>query len=191
MALCLFKASGAVDGRWCGAGVVRLAVLRTVNVRHQTALRGRVGAPSGAPTVTEPGGSRRSARHASETSPYRRPVTQNDELDPRRVTAGVGPAWWESRPTHAFGMAWPPAASASVSLHSVVGPQPSSDRCPIGATIVGWPLYNSMLDSFGGAREFSGRRPGGQSKPNGVGRVPQRDGSGSKPHKKSRTTRSS
>ena len=109
-----------------------------------------------------PAGCRCRSSDASETSPYRRPVTQIDVLDPRRVTASGRPAPRESRPACAFGVAWPLAASASVSLHSVVGPQQSCGRGPSEASTVVRPLDQSPLDSFGFDRVVSGHRPGGR-----------------------------
>src|SRR5262245_12173279 len=81
--------------------------------RRQTALRGRVTAPSGEATV---------ATRATPQKPLRadRPVTQSAWLDPRRVTASAGVSAKESRPSS--GVA--PAADriGQLVIDSVVGP---------------------------------------------------------------------
>ena len=84
------------------------------------------------------------------------PVTQNDELGPRGVTASnpAGAAGIETRGRCWCGLA--AAAPASVSLHSVVGPRQSLPRAQSM-------LVLSRMDSFGFDGGFSGHRSGGQS----------------------------
>lgn len=113
--------------------------------RHQTALRGQAPACSHAgtasPTISLSGG----MLDGAPQKPLRadEPVTQNDELGPRRVTTGNQTVLRESRPACAFGVGWLPAAPASVSLHSVVGPQQSFPSLRQAM------LPHSRTDSFG------------------------------------------
>src|SRR6266542_3481837 len=99
--------------------------------RHQTALRGQALARSRAGTASPIVPLSREMLDVAPQKPLRadEPVTQNDELGPRRVTTGnpAGAAGIETRVR--FWCGWLPAAPASVSLHSVVGPQQSFHRC--------------------------------------------------------------
>jgi hypothetical protein len=175
---CLFQAlcaSGDCLSR--SAGMVRIAVSRSETERHQTALRGR--APDAFPRRDRFVLSlSRGMLDVAPQKPLRadEPVTQIDELGLRRVTASnpAGAAGIETRVRFWDGLV--AAAPASVSLHSVVGPQqsccslPKQSWCKRGRTPSG-----SMFGS-------SVTGPGANPALGGVGRVPQRDGE-VKPHK--------
>ena len=91
-------------------------------------------------------------------------VTQNQRLDPRRVTARRWRAGEESRPPSAGSSSSAPRRLSSYSTRSpgrLGRPRRRTQRR----------LFSSRLISSTG----TGHRPGGQSKRNGVGRVPQRD----------------
>ena len=97
-------------------------------------------------------------RGASETSPCRRTGNAKRRARPPR---GDGEQPGRRRgnrdPRAFFGMAWLLAAPASVSLHSVVGPQQSLPRWFQAMWLP------SRTDSFGFDVRFFGHRPGGQS----------------------------
>ena len=126
--------------------------------RHQTALRGRAPTRSHARTASSFPLSREMLDVAPQ-KPLRadEPVTQNDELGPRRVTVSnqAGAAGIETRVRFWGGLA--AAAPASVSLRSVVGPQQSFPSWRQSM------LPPSRTDSFGFDVRFFGHQPGGQS----------------------------
>lgn len=153
-----FKPFGVCDLRTRGVGMVL----------HNGVALGKRAAPN---RLT------RSVRRAFRTGDCRPPaatpqkplradaaVTQNRQLDPRRVTArrrrlgeGIETLVWRLLPRV--------AASASLVAHSLVGPHRS--QSVVGAR---------RGISFGlKLSPAAGRRPGGQSKRDGVGREPQRD----------------
>jgi len=151
--------------------MVRIAVSRSKTERHQTALRGQALTCSHVRTASPAISLSREMLDVAPQKPLRadEPVTQNDELGLRRVTAATTPTPRESRPAYAFGMAWLLAAPASVSLHSVVGPQQSFRRCPINV--------EAIEDGFLRVRCCNLRSPTwGPIQPSGVRQVPQRDG---------------
>ena len=166
--------------------MVHVTVSRSATERHHTALRGRALTRSHARTASSVPLSR-GLLDVAPQKPLRadEPVTQNDELGPRRVTASTqaGAARIETRVRCWCGLA--AAAPASVSLHSDVGPQqsfPSSLQSM---------LLQSRTDSFGFDRWFFGHRPGGQSNRGWGLTCAAARRAGSLPQKKSRTTRSS
>ena len=154
----------------CSVGMVRVAVSRSKTERRQTALRGQALTRSHVRTASSlpPSGECWTSRLRNLSVPTNRSrkSMSSASAEERRTTR---PAPWESRPACAFGVALVAAAPASVSLHSVVGPQQSCCSLPSQR------LVQSRTDSFGFDVNSSVTGLGANPTMVGVGRVPQRD----------------